>query len=71
MYKDIPILLFLALSKNSTWNNLGNTNLILLAKDRNNHTSKMKELLENGADVNATNNYGETAVYLVIQFISS
>merc|ERR1739838_520302 len=43
---------------------MGNTNLILLAMDRNNHTSKMKELLENGADVNATNNRGRTAVYL-------
>ena len=32
---------------------------------RGNHTSQMKLYLDNGINVNATNNRGQTAVYLV------
>ena len=40
--------------------------MINFARKRENHASIMKELLDNGANVNAKNNRGVTAVYEVI-----
>ena len=37
---------------------------MLLAKSKQNHSSEMVYHLSNGVNINATNNRGETAIYL-------